>query len=48
MQRPAYSLPPAKLQRAEALNRDENWLWAIGTLWSLIYPLLFLRLHWAA
>jgi Zn-dependent protease with chaperone function len=36
------------LQRAEALNRDENWLWAIGTLWSLAYPLLFLRLHWAA
>ncbi len=48
IQRPAYSLPPGKLQRAEALNRDENWLWAIGTLWSLAYPLLFLRLHWAA
>jgi hypothetical protein len=47
-QGPAYSLPPAKLQRAEALNRDENWLWAIGTVWSLVYPLLFLRLHWAA
>jgi Zn-dependent protease with chaperone function len=47
-QEPAYSLPPAKLQRAEALNRDENWLWAIGTVWALVYPLLFLRLHWAA
>ena len=47
-QGPAYSLPPAKLQRAEALNRDENWLWAIGTVWALVYPLLFLRLHWAA
>jgi STE24 endopeptidase len=47
-QKPAYWLPPAKLERAEALNRDENWLWAIGTLWSLVYPLLFLRLHWAA
>ena len=48
VQRPAYALPPEKLKRAEALNRDENWLWAIGTLWSLVYPLLFLRLHWAA
>ncbi|MFL6427233.1 MAG: M48 family metallopeptidase [Acidobacteriaceae bacterium] len=47
-QQPAYVLPPEKLKRAEALNRDENWLWAIGTLWSLVYPLLFLRLHWAA
>jgi STE24 endopeptidase len=47
-QGPAYSLPPEKLKRAEALNRDENWLWAIGTVWSLVYPLLFLRLHWAA
>jgi STE24 endopeptidase len=45
---PAYALPPEKLKRAEALNRYENWLWAIGTLWSLVYPLLFLRLHWAA
>src|SRR5882757_2760785 len=45
---PAYSLPPAKLKRAEALNRDDNWLWAIGTVWGLVYLLLFLRLHWAA
>jgi len=45
---PAYSLPPAKLKRAEALNRDENWLWAIGTVWGLVSLLLFLRLHWAA
>jgi STE24 endopeptidase len=45
---PAYSLPPAKLKRAEALNRDENWLWAIGTVWGLVYLLLFLWLHWAA
>jgi STE24 endopeptidase len=47
-QGPAYSLPPAKLKRAEALNRDDNWLWAIGTVWSLVSLLLFLRLHWAA
>jgi STE24 endopeptidase len=45
---PAYSLPPAKLKQAEALNRDGNWLWAIGTVWGLVYLLLFLRLHWAA
>lgn len=45
---PAYSLPPEKLKRAEALNRDENWLWAMGTIWSVVYLLLFLRLHWAA
>jgi hypothetical protein len=44
-QGPAYSLPPAKLKRAEALNRDENWLWAIGTVWGLVYLLLFLRLR---
>jgi Zn-dependent protease with chaperone function len=47
-QAPAYSLPPAKLKQAEALNRDGNWLWAIGTVWGLVYLLLFLRLHWAA
>ena len=47
-QGPAYSLPPDKLKRAEALNRDYNWLWAIGTVWSVVYLLLFLRLHWAA
>ena len=45
---PAYSLPPEKLKRAEALNRDFDWLWALGTVWSLVYLLLFLRLHWAA
>jgi Zn-dependent protease with chaperone function len=45
---PAYSLPADKLKRAEALNRDFNWLWAIGTVWSVVYLLLFLRLHWAA
>jgi Zn-dependent protease with chaperone function len=45
---PAYSLPPAKLKQAEALNRDGNWLWAIGTVWGLVYLVLFLRLHWAA
>jgi STE24 endopeptidase len=44
---PAYSLPPEKLQRAEALNRSENWLWAISTVWAVVYLLLFLRLHWA-
>ena len=45
---PAYSLPPAKLQRAEALDRDESWLWAISVTWSVVYLLLFLRLRWAA
>jgi Zn-dependent protease with chaperone function len=45
---PAYSLPPDKLKRAEALNRDFDWLWAVGTVWSVVYLLLFLRLHWAA
>ena len=45
---PAYSLPAAKLQRAEALDRDENWLWAIGTLWAVISLLLVLGLRWAA
>jgi len=39
---PAYSLPAAKLQRAETLDRDENWLWAIGTLWAVISLLLVL------
>jgi STE24 endopeptidase len=47
-QGPAYSLPPEKLKHAEALNRDDNWLWAIGMVWGLVYLLLFLRLHWAA
>ncbi len=45
---PAYTLPPAKLQRAEALNRQGNWLWAVGTVWSMVSLLLVLRLHWAA
>jgi len=45
---PAYTLPPAKLKKAEALDRDENWLWAIGTVWSVVSLLLVLRLHWAA
>lgn len=45
---PAYSLPPAKLKKAEALDRDENWLWAISVTWSIVYLLLFLRLRWAA
>ena len=45
---PAYSLPPPKLKEAEALNRDGNWLWAIGTVWGLVYLLLLLRLHGAA
>ena len=48
VQEPAYSLPPEKLKRAEALNRDDNWLLAIGTVWGLVYLVLFLRLHWAA
>ena len=45
---PAYSLPAEKLKRAEALNREGDWLWAIGTVWGLVSLLLFLRLHWAA
>jgi STE24 endopeptidase len=45
---PAYSLPPAKLKRAETLNRDGNRLWAIGTLWGPVYLLLFLWSHAAA
>jgi Zn-dependent protease with chaperone function len=45
---PAYSLPPAKLRRAEALDRDRNWMWAASTLWSVVSLLLVLRLHCAA
>lgn len=45
---PAYSLPPDKLKRAEALDRADNWLWAIATVWSVVYLLLLLRLQWAA
>jgi STE24 endopeptidase len=45
---PAYSLPPDKLKRAEALNRDGDWLWAIGTVWGVVYLLLLLRSRWAA
>ena len=43
-----YALPPAKLQRAETLDRDRNLLWLISTLWSVGSLLLVLRLHWAA
>ena len=45
---PAYTLPPAKLERAEALDRQSAWLWAAGTVWSVVSLLLILRLHWAA
>ncbi len=45
---PAYSLPLAKLQRAEALDRDRNWLWLASTLWSILSLVIVLRLHWAA
>ncbi|MCU1312714.1 MAG: Zn-dependent protease with chaperone function [Acidobacteriaceae bacterium] len=45
---PAYSLPPAKLERAKALDRQGNWLWAASTLWGVVSLLVVLRLHWAA
>jgi STE24 endopeptidase len=45
---PAYTLPPAKLKRAEALERQSNWLWAAGTVWSVASLLLILQTHWAA
>ena len=45
---PAYTLPPAKLERAERLNRQENLTWVLGTLWSVGSLLVVLRLHWAA
>lgn len=45
---PAYSLPPAKLHRAEALDRDRNAMWVVSTLWSVVSLLIVLRLHWAA
>jgi STE24 endopeptidase len=45
---PAYSLPPAKLHRAEALDRDHTLMWAAATIWSVLSLLIVLRLHWAA
>jgi STE24 endopeptidase len=45
---PAYTLPPAKLARAKALDRQGNWLWAASTVWGIVSLLLVLRLHWAA
>lgn len=45
---PAYSLPPAKLARARALDRQGNWLWAASTMWGFVSLLVVLRLHWAA
>jgi STE24 endopeptidase len=44
---PAYTLPPAKLARAETLDRDENLLWLASTAWSILSLLLILRLGWA-
>ena len=45
---PAYTLPPAKLAKAEVLDRDENLLWAGSTIWSIASLLLILGLGWAA
>ncbi len=45
---PAYSLPPAKLRRAQALDRDRNVMWVASTLWSVLSLLIVLRLHWSA
>jgi Zn-dependent protease with chaperone function len=41
---PAYSLPPAKLAKAVALNHVENWLDAARLLWGFVSLLLILRL----
>ena len=41
---PAYSLPPAKLVKAVALNHDENILAALSLAWGFISLLLILRL----
>lgn len=45
---PAYSLPPAKLRRAEALDRDRSVMWVVSTVWSVLSLLIVLRLHLAA
>jgi STE24 endopeptidase len=41
---PAYSLPPAKLAKAIALNHAETWLDVTGLLWGFLSLLLILRL----
>lgn len=45
---PAYSLPPDKLAKAEALERQSNWLWVGGTVWEFASLGLVLGLGWAA
>ncbi len=45
---PAYTLPPAKMQKAMALNRRETTLSAVSLVWSLAGLLLILRLGVAA
>lgn len=45
---PAYTLPPAKWAKAEALDRDRNLLWLGSTVWSVVALLLVLDLGWAA
>ncbi len=45
---PAYTLPPAKLAKAEALDRDHNLMWAASSLWSVLSLLLILQLRWVA
>ena len=47
-QAPAYSLPPAKLVKALALDRQENLLAAISLLWSFLSLVLVLRLRIAS
>lgn len=41
---PAYSLPPAKLAKAIALNRQETALQAISLAWAFVSLILILRL----
>jgi Zn-dependent protease with chaperone function len=45
---PAYSLPPEKLAKAIALNRQETWLQAVSLAWGFVSLLLILRLGYAA
>ena len=45
---PAYSLPPARLAKALALDRQENGLAAVSTVWGFLSLLLVLELHVAS
>jgi STE24 endopeptidase len=46
--RTAYTLPPAKLEKAVALERVEMTMAIVGTAWTLIQLILILALGWAA